>query len=340
MKRIDEVFYLDPGNDLELCYLTPSENGISFVSRTAKNNGISAKVDKIKGLEPFKSGTITVSLGGSVLEAFVHEEEYYTGYHIKVLTPKQPMTLEEMQFYCYCIKMNKYKYSFGRQANKTIASLMIPSREEIPNWVYKSRNIGIESIPDYFLDEGYERACWYLDNVSQTVFENKYNGKVIPEKEKIDISKWHSFKVYEVFQKVDRGKRQKAVDRISGDMPYYSASKNNNGLTDFISNPVFVASNALIYTTFGDAYYVEGDFTASDEITYFNDDHLNKYNGLFIATILKQEQFRYSFGRKAFKNKIKNSKILLPATIINGEYRPDWEYMTEFIKKINYSKAI
>lgn len=340
MKRIDEIFDLSPGNDLEFCYLNPNEDGIAFVSRTAKNNGISGKVEKIKNIEPFKSGTISVSLGGSVLEAFVHEEEYYTGYHIKVLTPKKPMTLEEMQFYCYCIRMNKYKYSFGRQANKTIASLMIPSREEIPEWVYKERKIGIEDIPDYFLDEGYEKACWYLDNIKQKVFEEKYNGKVENSNPIINVDQWHSFEISEVFEKIDRGKRQKAVDRISGDIPYYSASKNNNGLTDYISNPSFIASNALIYTTFGDAYYVEGEFTASDEITYFNDKNLNKYNGLFIATILKQEQFRYSFGRKAFKNKISSSRILLPSIIVNGKHKPDWNYMTEFIKKINYSKAI
>lgn len=340
MKRLDEIFDLSPGNDLELCYLNPNEDGVAFVSRTAKNNGISSRVEIIKNIEPFKSGTISVSLGGSVLEAFVHEEDYYTGYHMKVLTPKEPMILEEKQFYCYCIRMNKYKYSFGRQANKTIAALMVPSKEEIPNWVYKKRNIGIDSIPDYFLDEGYERACWYLDNIKQNVFEEKYNGKVVNEKENISIDKWHSFKISEVFQKIDRGKRQKAVDRISGDIPYYSASKNNNGLTDYISNPAFVASDSLIYTTFGDAYFVEGEFTASDEITYFKDENLNKYNALFIATILKQEQFRYSFGRKAFKNKISNSKILLPAIIDNGEYKPDWDYMTNYIKQINYSKAI
>lgn len=341
MVRLDTLFHLESGNDLELCYLNENDDGIAFVSRTAKNNGVSARVDAIPDIVPFKSGTITVSLGGSVLETFIHEEEYYTGYHIKVLTPKKTMTMEEMQYYCLCIKANKFKYSFGRQANKTISALMLPDRSEIPEWVYKKRNIELKDIPDYFLNEGYEKACWYLDNIQIDRFEAKYNGKINDKKINLDISKWKMFKISEIFPNCIRGKRQKSSDRISGDIPYYSASKENNGLTDFISNPAFVSCDALIYTTFGDSYYVEGEFTASDEITIFKSQELNKYNGMFISTILKMEQFRYSFGRKAFKNKINDTKILLPAKKNNDNtYVPDWDFMENYIKTINYSISI
>ncbi len=341
MKKIKELFYTYSGNDLVLSYLNSNDDGIAYVSRTEKNNGLTSRVELIEGLEPFPAGTITVSLGGSVLEAFLHEEEYYTGYHIKVLKPKIEMSNNLLQYYCYCIRANKFKYSFGRQANKTIDELLIPDLDEIPFWVEQERNIEIDSIPNYFLDEGYEKACWYLDNVDQETFESKYKGKIIQEQIKINSNNWKKFKLKNIFPIIERGKRQKAADRISGDIPYYSASKNNNGLTDYVSNPAFVDSNALICTTFCDAYYVEGEFTASDEITYFKNKKLNKYNALFIATLIKQEQFRYSFGRKAFKNKLIETEILLPA-ILNEEeiYEPDWEYMEKYIKTVNYSNSI
>lgn len=340
MKRICELFDTFSGNDLVLSYLNLNDDGIAYVSRTEKNNGITARIDEIENLNPFPSGTISVSLGGSVLEAFLHEEPFYTGYHIKVLKPKTHMSVSVLQFYCYCIRLNKFKYSFGRQANKTIDDILIPDLNEIPEWVEKERNIDINSIPEYFLDEGYENACWYLDNIDQETFEQEYKGKLVDEKVSLDVSNWHQFKMKEIFPIIERGKRQKSIDRISGEVPYYSASKNNNGLTDYISNPVFIDSNALICTTFGDAYYVEGDFTASDEITYFKSDNLNKYNALFISTIIKQEQFRYSFGRKAFKNKLIETKILLPATLKENKYIPDWDYMEKYIKSINYSNSI
>lgn len=340
MKRICELFDTFSGNDLVLSYLNLNDDGIAYVSRTEKNNGITARIDEIENLKPFPSGTISVSLGGSVLEAFLHEEPFYTGYHIKVLKPKTHMSVSVLQFYCYCIRLNKFKYSFGRQANKTIDDILVPDLNEIPEWVEKERNIDINSIPEYFLDEGYENACWYLDNIDQETFEQKYKGKLMDKKVSLDVSNWHKFKMKEIFPIIERGKRQKSIDRISGEVPYYSASKNNNGLTDYISNPVFIDSNALICTTFGDAYYVEGDFTASDEITYFKSDNLNKYNALFISTIIKQEQFRYSFGRKAFKNKLIETKILLPATLKEDKYIPDWDYMEKYIKSINYSNSI
>lgn len=34
----------------------------------------------------------------------------------------------------------------------------------------------VSTIPDYFLNEGYDKACWYLDNVNQLEFENTYAG--------------------------------------------------------------------------------------------------------------------------------------------------------------------
>lgn len=340
MKRICELFDTFPGNDLVLSYLNLNDDGIAYVSRTEKNNGITARIDEIENLKPFPAGTISVSLGGSVLEAFLHEEPFYTGYHIKVLKPKSNMSVNVLQFYCYCIRLNKFKYSFGRQANKTIDDILVPDLNDIPEWVEKERNIDINSIPEYFLDEGYENACWYLDNIDQETFEKEYKGKLVNEKVSLDVSNWHQFKMKEIFPIIERGKRQKSIDRISGGIPYYSASKNNNGLTDYISNPVFIDSSALICTTFGDAYYVEGDFTASDEITYFKSDNLNKYNALFISTIIKQEQFRYSFGRKAFKNKLVETKILLPAILKEDKYIPDWDYMEKYIKSINYSNSI
>ena len=141
---------------------------------------------------------------------------------------------------------------------------------------------------------------------------------------------WKSFYIYSIFNH-ERGKRQTKASRQKGNIPYYSASQSNNGLSDFISNPKFVINtNAIIYTTFGDAYYVEKNFSTSDEITILTSPNLNKYNGLFICNCLKQNKKKYSFGRKAFSNKISKDKILLPVT---ADGNPDWSFMEEYIKE-------
>lgn len=341
MAILSDIFNIYSGSDLELCYLDKNEFGVNFVSRTSKNNGVSAVVSPID-IDPFPAGSISVAVGGSVLETFLQEKEYYTGYHIKVLIPKEPMDRITKLFYCTCIRMNQYKYNYGRQANTTLKDLIVPSRDELPSWLKDIELPDVSSIPDYFLDEGYDKACWYLDNIDIKVFEDNYSNKLIKSTCDIPLegNKWSYFYLKDIFN-ISRGKRLKSADRFPGLVPYYSASKENNGMTDMISNPLFIERNALIFTTFGDSYYVEGEFTASDEVTILKNDFLNKYNGLFVSTILNMEKYRYSFGRKAYYEKILKVKISLPSIILeSGEIIPDYIFMENYIKNLNYSQKI
>jgi hypothetical protein len=135
MIRVDSLFNLQYGNGLDLFSLDKDRTGINFVSRTSKSNGVSAKVKQLPNLEPFPPGLITVSLSGNPLESFLQLSSFYTAFHIMVLSPKTTMPIEQKLFYCHCIKSNKCKYSYGRQANSTLKDLLVPSVEEIPRWV-------------------------------------------------------------------------------------------------------------------------------------------------------------------------------------------------------------
>ena len=161
----------------------------------------------------------------------------------------------------------------------------------------------------------------------------------------IDTKSWKEFKMNELFSYIKRGKRLIEMDRIPGDIKYFSASQENNGLTDLISEPLFVDKDALIYTTFGDCYYIKGSFTASDEISILKYDKMNLFNALFVATVINKNKYKFAFGRKAFKNKFENEIIKLPVklnkkTIIMDKnkkysqkgYIPDFEYMEKIIK--------
>lgn len=133
--KLDSLFDVKYGTNLELNALVQSENGINFVSRTANNNGVSARVRRIENLEPIQAGVLTVAGGGSVLETFLQPEPFYSGRDLYYLTPKVKMSVPEKLFYACCIRANKYKYSYGRQANKTMKNLLIPDIKDIPKWV-------------------------------------------------------------------------------------------------------------------------------------------------------------------------------------------------------------
>ncbi len=165
--------------------------------------------------------------------------------------------------------------------------------------------------------------------------ENQTTKKKIQNKIKININdkEWGEFFINEIFSEIQRGKRLTENNREKGNLSYYSASSSNNGLTDFISNPLFIEKDKLITTTFCDSFYVKGEFTASDEITIFSNEKLNKYSGIFISNLISSNKNKYAFGRKAFSDRLKRQKIILP---LNKNNTPDYEFMENYMRMIEY----
>ncbi|CCR31793.1 TPA_asm: restriction endonuclease [Salmonella enterica subsp. enterica] len=143
---LSDVFDVNYGVNLELNRLEKDPYGVNFVSRTSKNNGVSAKVKIIDGIEPLPSGVLTVAGGGSVLETFVQDSQFYSGRDLYWLNPKVNLTMDEKLYYCSCIRKNRNRYSYGRQANRTLKSLLVPSVSSIPEWVYGAMSRVIDKL--------------------------------------------------------------------------------------------------------------------------------------------------------------------------------------------------
>lgn len=141
---ISDLFDVVYGVNLELNKLSRDPEGINFVGRSAKNNGVTGKVRKIEGIEPIEAGVLTVAGGGSVLETFVQVEPFYSGRDLYYLRPKVELSLEQKLYYCMCIRANKYRFNYGRQANRTLKDIPIPIVSEIPPWV----NTAFKSVAD------------------------------------------------------------------------------------------------------------------------------------------------------------------------------------------------
>lgn len=156
---------------------------------------------------------------------------------------------------------------------------------------------------------------------------------------KLTDVEWDSFKLKELFS-VKRGKRHIEKNRIKGEIPYYSASSANNGVTDFISNPLFIDCDKLIVSTFCDSFFAKGDFTASDEMTLFGNKSMNLNSALFISKCINSNSGKYTFGRKAFSERLKEQIIFIP---IDSNNEPNWQFMEDYIKqeqKIQAQKII
>jgi hypothetical protein len=69
------------------------------------------------------------------MESFLQPAPYYSGRDLYFLTAKVPLTDVQKLYYCSCLRANKYRFNYGRQANRTLKDILIPSIDEIPAWV-------------------------------------------------------------------------------------------------------------------------------------------------------------------------------------------------------------
>jgi len=65
-----------------------------------------------------------------------------------------------------------------------------------------------------------------------------------------------------------------------------------------------------------------------DHIVVLRSKWFNVRRCLFLCTLMRNERYRYSYGRAFIMGKIKDTLIKLPA-LENGE--PDWQFMEDYI---------
>ena len=144
---LDELFVVTYGNkfDLNKMDVARSSDGVAFVGRSGHNNGVSACVQRLPGVEPFAAGNITVALGGSkVLSSFVQLRRFYTAQNVAVLIPRGDCGFNEKVYYCMCIRLNRFPLQCVRkEANRTIGDLRVPANSQVPEWVGEIEEPGI-----------------------------------------------------------------------------------------------------------------------------------------------------------------------------------------------------
>ena len=323
-------------------YFLTVENVINRPETKAKSkNGVSARVSRMENVKPNPGKTISVALTGSVLEAFYQEEEYYSGRDIAYLTPIKDMDMWTMIQYCTIIRYNQYKYSYGRGANRTIGKLFIPDLDEIKTFPKYNQLPDISQIPDYFLNEGYNKACWYLDNIDKDEFEKKYAKPAINKRISLNDRKWDYFKLNKLFD-IKKGKRLTKADQTMGDTPFIGATAINNGVTGYIGQEPMHEGNTISLTyngSIGEAFYQEVPFWASDDVNvlYLKGRELNPHLALFFCQILRLEGELHSYARKWNLEHMNDTKIKLP---IDKDGEPDYDFMEQYIKSLSFSGNI
>lgn len=119
----DDLFDIDMGTKLDRVKMAQVNPDVNFVGRANTNNGITARVDSIDGLEPYSTGNMTLSLGGEYLgSCFVQPDKFYTSQNVVVLIPKWDMSFEVKQFIATMIfrESRSYYKAFIDELNRHI----------------------------------------------------------------------------------------------------------------------------------------------------------------------------------------------------------------------------
>jgi 16S rRNA G966 N2-methylase RsmD len=157
------------------------------------------------------------------------------------------------------------------------------------------------------------------------------------EKFMLKTKDWEWFDLHRLFE-MERGVRLTKADREKGDTPLITAGFQNQGVAEYISNEEMERyQNAITIDMFGNCFYREYTFCCDDNILVLSNDELNKYSGLFIATIIDNDNYKFQYGRQYRQKNFKKHKIKLPAVAVDT---PDWQFMEDYIKSLPYSKAI
>ncbi len=314
---LNKLFRIIPGTDLELNKLEEdNKNGVNFVSRNRNNNGVVAKVKLLDNVPPLPGGTISVALSSSsTMFSFYQDRPFYSAYHVACLQPKKQMNINQLLFYCTCLTLNGYKFNWGRQANKTIGSILVPNIRDIPTWI---NDITIKDL-----------TC-YQKKRSNT----EYDLFSVP---------WHEFNLYPDLFDMSPGKYVPSTEYTTGTIPYISSSYENNGVGNWTNlKPMFSGNKLTIGKVTCSTYYQENPFCATCDCTVLTPKFsMNKYNGLFIATVLNQNSFKWNYGRQIRLNNCQELKAYLPAIRINEfDYELNLDFMEKYIKGLPFSKGL
>ncbi len=313
MIKVSDLFDVRYGVNLELNKLELDSHGVNFVSRTAKNNGVSARVKLIEGVTPLEAGLITVAGGGSVLETFLQPEPFYSGRDLYYLRQKVDLTNAQKLYYCLCIRSNKYRYNYGRQANRTLGDIVVPIPSDLPKWVSS------EKIEDY----------------------SHVQGRVLSgDVDNLQTQKWKWFR-YDTLFEIKKGKRLTKQHMVQGETLFIGSTDTKNGLTARIGQAPIHSQNTISISYNGsvaEAFYQPEPYWATDDVNVlYPKFSLNPFIGLFLCTVIKQEKYRYNYGRKWHLGRMNESLIKLPATT---DGTPDWRYMENYVKHLHFSAGV
>lgn len=265
-------------------YSTYTEGSVAFVSNGLANNGVVGYVEPQPGDRLFAFSAICVS---AFCEATVQDPPFIArgngGSGLVVLEPIVPMPEENLLWYAaYLNQAVRWRFSFGRMVTaERLSKVELPDPRDITS-----------------------------PNVLSLIPERREPGAPLPQMAlaRIPLTSLFTLK---------SGDYHKAEGLPDGPLPLVSCGNEDNGIVRYCSvpqqrvyrNALTVAYNGAPLTT----KYHPYAFAAKDDVAVLLPRRaFGAATLLFVQMMLNRERWRYSYGRKCFREKLSRMYVRLP----------------------------
>ena len=211
-----------------------------------------------------------------------------------------------------------YKRKFDRLRRETLSLPVDDSGQ--PDWIFMEKYVQIKS-----------------NQIKDTYRVPKMHE--VTDFRTLDEVEWGEYLISDYFEvNKEKGSESNMDALLPGNTPLISAKKINNGLKDFVTTlPRKIKSpNVITWNKDGDggaglAYYQEFEFAVDSHVfVLYAKFPANKYNQLFIVTLLSKYKEIFNHGRANSLSRFKAEKIMLPS---KGE-EPDFIFMEQYMKRL------
>jgi len=231
----------------------------------------------------YKAPFITVPRVGTIGQAFVQNKDCSVDNNCMVLIPQDNLSKEELFQIAFQIRLNKWKYRYGRQIT--------------PERLATQKISLIESKLNY----------------------DKFLKKLLPIKTpKIKISENKNIKLTKVIDLCNILKKtalpQNALEENG--TPYVTTTSKNNGISNFVNEEPNAKARCLTVAlngSVGETFFQFDDFiTSGDNAVLTLKGKYDPYLLFFIGAMIKNNQWRYNYYRKLNLSKLKKMTIPVP----------------------------
>ncbi len=334
--RLGDLFEVTPSKYYRLSNeeILSSKGNIPLISNGSVDNGVMG-FSKLPALNKGNSITCSDTTIGS--DTMFYQNKDFIGYsHIQHLVPKAILLKNfnsHVAFFIIsaCRMSTSEKYDYGRKYNRDAMNATII---QLP---IKNGSIDFTFIEMFIAELEALRLAEleaYLAAAGLTDCELTAEEEEALEKLSHHQIHFSAFYFKDMFDEIVQGRRLKKDDQKPGNIPFVMSGVSNNGVANYISNPVSMfPKNSITIDIFGNTFYRDYEFGAGDDTgVYWNSkSSYDKKTMLFFAAAMGKAVYgKFSYGKKLRSSQSLEFQMMLP--VQNGKI--DYPFMQTFISAI------